>query len=48
MSYFVSSKVKELRLKRNMSQRELGDMLGISDRAVSKWETGLAKGGISY
>lgn len=42
MSYFVSSKVKELRLKRNMSQRELGDMLGISDRAVSKWETGLA------
>ena len=42
MSHFSGSKIRELRLKNHMSQRKLGDMVGISDRAVSKWETGLA------
>lgn len=42
MSHFSGSKIRELRLKNHMSQRKLGDMLGISDRAVSKWENTLS------
>lgn len=36
------NKIKELRVKNKMSQRELGEYLGISDRAISKWESGLS------
>lgn len=43
MLEFRTEKIKELRQSRRISQRALGDMLGISDRAVSKWETGLAR-----
>ena len=32
--------IKKLRIENNVSQKELGNMLGISDRAVSKWERG--------
>ena len=32
--------IRKLRVENNVSQKELGDMLGISDRAVSKWERG--------
>ena len=31
-----------LRRRSGITQRELGDRLGVSNRAVSKWETGLA------
>ncbi|MBR7116476.1 MAG: L-serine ammonia-lyase, iron-sulfur-dependent, subunit alpha [Clostridia bacterium] len=43
MSEFKIEKIKELRRAGRISQKELGEMLGVSDRAVSKWETGLAK-----
>jgi len=35
-------KLYSLRKERKISQSELGKMLGISNRAVSKWETGIS------
>ncbi|WP_314587893.1 helix-turn-helix transcriptional regulator [Paenibacillus terrigena] len=35
-------RIKTLRLERNMTQQELGDLLGVTAQAVSKWETGLS------
>ncbi len=43
MSKNIADKIRELRLKNNMSQKEFGALLGISDRAVSKWENSLSK-----
>ncbi len=39
---FLPEKLRELRVKNGFSQKNLGKMLGISDRAVSKWERGLS------
>lgn len=33
--------IRRLREEKSMTQRELAGMLGVSDRAVSKWERGL-------
>lgn len=35
-------RIRKLRTERNMTQQELGDLLGVTGQAVSKWETGLA------
>lgn len=43
MDKFISNKIKELRELNHITQKKLGDLLGISDRAVSKWESGLSK-----
>ena len=32
---------KELRLSKNLTQAQLADRLGVSDKTVSKWETGV-------
>lgn len=32
--------IAQCRREKNMTQRELADRLGVSDKAVSKWETG--------
>ena len=40
MNEFNSNRIKELRIKNKISQKTLGGYLGISDRAVSKWESG--------
>ena len=32
--------ISELRKKKNLTQKDLADKLGISDKAVSRWETG--------
>ena len=32
--------IAQIRKERNMTQRELADMLQVTDKAVSKWETG--------
>ncbi len=39
-SYVTGPAVKALREKKSMTQAQLADMLGVSDKAVSKWETG--------
>ena len=33
----------ELRIEKGLSQAELGSMLGVTNKAVSKWENGTAK-----
>lgn len=39
----MKHKIVYWRLKRNMSQRELADKIGVSQAAVAKWETGGSK-----
>lgn len=42
MSYVTGNTIKELREKKRFTQKQLGDLIGVSDKTVSKWET--AKG----
>lgn len=37
----IGENIKKLRAKYNLSQKELGEIAGVSDKAVSTWETGL-------
>lgn len=39
MSYVTAAVIKALREKRGLTQRELAERIGVSDKAVSKWET---------
>lgn len=32
--------IKDLRIKKGMTQRQLADILNVTDKAISKWETG--------
>ena len=32
--------IRQLRMEKNMTQKQLADEVGVSDKAVSKWETG--------
>ena len=41
-TYVTSTTIKQLREKRNMTQAELADRIGVSSKTISKWET--AKG----
>ena len=43
MNNFHGEKLKELRISRGMSQKDFAAQMGISDRAISKWETGLSQ-----
>ena len=45
--YIFGNKLTELRRQAGLSQKELADYLGVTDKAVSKWETGAAKPRIS-
>lgn len=40
MSYVTGKTIKELRENRRITQRELAERLNVSDKAISKWETG--------
>ncbi len=40
--------IRALRLERNMTQRTLANALGVTDRAVSKWERGLGCPDLSF
>lgn len=39
-NYVTGSTIKELREKKKLKQKELADILCVSDKTVSKWETG--------
>lgn len=38
--YVTGNSIRELRRKMNDTQKELGEKIGISDKTISKWETG--------
>ena len=38
--YVTGAAIKELREKNKLTQAQLAEMLGVSDKTVSKWETG--------
>lgn len=38
--YITGSMIKQLREKKNLTQAELANKLNVSDKTVSKWETG--------
>ena len=38
----IGNKIRELRMSCNMTQADLGDAVGVSMQAVSKWERGRA------
>ena len=42
MSKTISEKIAELRKKCGLTQEQLGERLGISGQAVSKWEKGVS------
>ena len=37
----IGNTIRNLRMERKMTQKQLADRLGVSDKAVSKWERGL-------
>ena len=39
-NYITGKIIKELREKEHLTQLELANIIGVSDKAVSKWETG--------
>ena len=40
MGYVTGKTIKGLRERRRATQKELAERIGVSDKAVSKWETG--------
>lgn len=42
MQYVTGNTIKELRERKRMTQKELAEKLCVSDKTVSKWETGVS------
>lgn len=38
----LAENIRHARLSRGLTQRTLAEALGVSDRAVSRWETGVS------
>ncbi len=41
--YNFGNFIYQLRTEKGLSQSQLGDMMGVSNKAVSKWEMGVSK-----
>ena len=39
MSYINGKIIKELRERKNLTQKQLGEIISVSDKTISKWET---------
>lgn len=35
--------IRALRLDKGLTQKQLGELIGVSGKAVSKWETGVSQ-----
>ena len=44
----LSNNIYKYRKKMKMSQEELGDVIGVSTQAVSKWERGISDPGLNH
>lgn len=42
MNIYFGKNLKELRLKKNLTQEKIADILGVSFQTVSKWERGVS------
>lgn len=42
MNYITGITIKTLREKQNMTQLQLAEKLCVSDKTISKWETGVS------
>ncbi len=42
MSYVTGRTIRELREKRKLTQKELAEKISVSDKTISKWETGVS------
>lgn len=42
MNQTLGSRIAELRRKKNMTQEDLANALGVTPQAVSKWENGVS------
>lgn len=40
----LNENIRNLRLEKKLSQEKLGELLGVSAQAVSKWEQGICFG----
>ena len=40
--YVTGAAIKALREKKRLTQQQLAEKLSVSDKAVSKWETGVS------
>ena len=38
--------IRQLRTEHGLTQKQLAELINVSDKAVSKWETGTAKPGV--
>ena len=46
--FAIGNFIYELRREKGWTQKELGDLLGVTNKAVSKWETGAALPRVEY
>ena len=40
--YAIGNFICQLRQEKGLTQKELGELLGVTNKAISKWETGVA------
>ena len=41
--YVTGAMIKELRERNNLTQLQLAKRIGVSDKTISKWETGVSQ-----
>lgn len=42
MNYITGTVIRELREKKKLTQKELAEILCVSEKTISKWETGVS------
>lgn len=43
MNYITGTVIKELREKKKLTQKELAEILCVSEKTISKWENGVSQ-----